>query len=561
MGNFFGKSIFKSFVAITMLAVFLIGVQPIQANSNSQSENAEATLKHETLFANLDYDGSVLDIFAVNTFFTNDNHIVDFGDYSEIINLTDASNASVDEDKIVFSNDASNSIFRYQGRLRSTSLPWNFNITYYLDDEEINPTELGGRSGSLAINIELAYDESAHDYFLDNFLLQIRVPLEMDKSFNITAKDAQILNVGNTATVAFTLLPKTSNVFTVKADVVDFTMGSIEVAAIKSVIPAVENIDEFQTGFGEMADGTRELIEGTETLKDGMVELSSGVNSLANGTSGLSRGLNTLNAGMGDFAAGLEEYRGGKEQIAAGARGFEDGLKQIATSLPQLNEGYQGIELGLDAMMANSEDVSALAMSLSQSEDPQVRMLAQAMLQKIGGISQLQNGLKNANDGLEATTTAIETMSSQFSIFSSGIEQSVDGIKEIESGFGEIKTGSSGLASGLNNLRRGMNDLDENVKNLPSDIEKLVEGQVALYEGIVTAKSEIEGLLGEDEKADPVSFVSPLKGRVQSVQFILRTPAISVEVIEETETTIEASITIWDRFINLFRDLANRFFS
>ena len=48
-----------------------------------------------------------------------------------------------------------------------------------------------------------------------------------------------------------------------------------------------------------------------------------------------------------------------------------------------------------------------------------------------------------------------------------------------------------------------------------------------------------------------VSFVSEKNTNVESVQFVIKTPAIEKEKVESVEEKTE-NLSIWQRFINLF---------
>jgi len=559
MFNFFRNTAFKTAVAFALSLVIILGLQPMTGELAAQNAGSQPSQKHETIFVNFDHSGNMIEMFAVNTFIKPGDSITDYGDFENIINLTNNSVPTITENRIVFEDLAGLRIFRYQATLGAVQLPWNFDISYYLDGEITNAHNLAGASGRLRIVIDSSYNPDAHPYFTENYMVQLRIPLQMDKAFSINAPDASVMYVGNTATVAFTLMPKSARQFSLEADVFDFAMDPIDIAAIKAVVPANEDIDEIESGFEEMAEGTQELIDGTEQLKQGMTELSDGLGELYEGAGGISRGMGGLAGGIDEFSNGLSDMENGLNDIAAGSGGFNQALSAMASAMPQLTGGYENIEDGLDAMLAQRDQLNALAQSLAQSQDPQVRMLAEAMIMKLSGLAELQGGMRKANQGLLAHAAGIGEISAGFETFNRGVEQSAQGAGKLNEGFADIKSAARRLSSAANSLRGGLGEVNENTVTLPEDVGKIVDGQKDLREGILLAKDEILQLTAGGEEAKTVSFVSPIMANAETVQFIMRTPAIEEPQIPEAEQIIEQTESIWDRLITLFRNIADRF--
>ena len=544
-------------VAFVLLLALILGWHPLTGVSAALGNGASQ--KHETIFVNLDHSGNISEMFAVNSFIRPGESAIDYGDYENIINLTNNSVPLINGDRIVFEDLGDMSIFRYQAALNKTQLPWSFDISYYLDGESTNAHKLAGESGRLRIVINAAYNPDAHPYFTDNFMVQIRIPLQMDKAISINAPDASVMFAGNTATVAYTLMPSSARQFSLEADVFDFTMDGIDIAAMKAVVPDIEGIEEIESGFEEMADGTQDLIDGTELLKQGMTELSDGIGELYEGVEGISRGIGGLAEGLNEFSDGLANMENGINDIAAGADGFNQALAATAFAMPQLTGGYESIESGMDAMLAQREQLNELAQSLAQSQDPQVRMLAEAMITKLAGLAELQGGLRNANEGLYAHAEGISEISARFEAFNQGVKQGADGAEKLNEGFSDMRSAANRLSSATQSLSKGAGELNENIVTLPEDVGKIVDGQKELREGVLLAKDEIRQFTADKEEAPAVSFVSQNRANAETVQFIMRTPAIETHEIPKAEEIIEQTVSIWNRLVNLFRKLADRF--
>ena len=553
----------KAIMALTFAFTFLIAIS-VQTSAGglvNQRENTESSQKHETIFANLNHDGSVSELIAVNAFVNPGGTIVDYGDYSTILNLTDESLPEIDGDRIFFVAVASEKVFRYQGTLEGRQLPWSFSISYYLNGSAVEAINLDGVTGRLRIEIDVRQNPDVHVYFTENFMLQVSVPLQMDKASAIEAPDATIMYAGNIATVAFAVMPQNDSVLYLEAYVQDFEMDGINVAAMKATVPENDMIDDLESGFADMADGTQELIDGTGEFVQGMVELNDGVSGIYDGASGIARGTRALSAGIDEYANGFSRFTSGINEIGAGAEGFNEGLSKMSAAMPQLVGGYKGIEGGINSLLVNKDQLNALAVNLAQNPDPQVRMLSEAMLMQLAALSELHGGLKSANEGLSAQAGALNKIAIQFAEFNQGMQKSVEGAKELERGLNEINTATGRISGGVQALRDGIGKLNENTQTLPQEVEKLKAGQQELRDGILQAKDEILEFTGESQEVDAVSFVSPLRANAQTVQFVLRTPPIEAVVEQGEEILAERAENIWDRFLNLFRHIADRLFS
>ena len=91
------KIIKKNIPLLLVITMLLTIITPVSA-ANTPLE------KEEVIYANLNADGTVKDIYAVNIFGNGD--ITDFGDYSsvEILNTTDK--ITQDGDKITFTSSS-----------------------------------------------------------------------------------------------------------------------------------------------------------------------------------------------------------------------------------------------------------------------------------------------------------------------------------------------------------------------------------------------------------------------------------------------------------------------
>ena len=128
-------------VVVILVLVLTVGITSTYAEKE----------KNETVYAVLNYDGSVNDIYVVNQLF---GEYVDYGEYTDVKNLSTDSTPTIDGDRIAFEETESQGGLYYQGTMIG-ELPMTFDIEYFIDGEQVAGENLGGESGHLKITIDL----------------------------------------------------------------------------------------------------------------------------------------------------------------------------------------------------------------------------------------------------------------------------------------------------------------------------------------------------------------------------------------------------------------------
>lgn len=160
--------------------------------------------------------------------------------------------------------------------------------------------------------------------------------------------------------------------------------------------------------------------------------------------------------------------------------------------------------------------------------------------------------LENLAGSMDTLKTAINTLTTQYAALDDGIGTYTDAVSQILAGYNKIYSGSASAAAGA--------------KDLYSGTVELVDGAAQLYDGTTEFQNETEDMDTEvDDKinetiddltgknVETVSFVSEKNTNVESVLFVMKTPAI--EIAEEEEETVvqEEDAGVIQKFLNLFR--------
>ena len=118
--------------------------------------------KEEVVYGILNPDGSVENIYVVNSF--EGGLITDYGNYSEVSNMTTSEKLIQNGDTIKIKTSADR--FYYQGTPEAQVLPWDIVIKYKLDEKEIAASKLAGKDGALVITVSTKKNKMQIPYFM-----------------------------------------------------------------------------------------------------------------------------------------------------------------------------------------------------------------------------------------------------------------------------------------------------------------------------------------------------------------------------------------------------------
>ena len=548
-----------SFVVVLSLFLF---------SSRSYAFADSSNTKEEIVYACLNASGNVDAVYVVNYFNISKNILEDYGDYSEVINLTTVDSLTL-ENGVINGTINSDTLY-YQGTLENAELPWSISLSYTLDGKTIQAEELAGQSGHLSISLQVRQESEDESSWRNNYALQISLSLDTTISKNISAPNATIANVGQNKQLSYILLPGGECNYEVEADIVDFEMDGVEINGI----PLSLSIDEPDTSaimdqLTSLQTGAVELDDGATTAQDGVNQLSSGINSL-------SSGLGSLHIGSSTFYSSCGSLSNNSSSIKTGLAQFEEGINTLNNSVSSSDaSGFEDISSGVNSLADGSSvylsaldqaiaSYEALLVNAGESSAPVIenciitlQSLRDNYTQIDSGISTISSGLSSGLSGqselLSNLQSAIITLTGSYSELKAGVEGYVNGADQlyssyssIHSGIAELQTGVSNLNSGANSLIDGFSELTDGTKTLreeTSNIDTKIEDQVSeLLEQYNNSDFEFE------------SFVSSRNTNVVGVQFVIKTESIQIEEVTQTIVEqVEENTSIWHRFLNLFR--------
>src|SRR5690625_4113838 len=312
-------------IIIGMLVFASFPLTTFSAEDTTDEKLGKYSTKDEVIYGKLDVHGKVNNMYVVNTFhMTEPGEIVDYGDYTNIRNLTDLSAIDqLSENEVHFQADEEE--FYYQGELTRQVLPWDISIHYLLDGKEIEADDLAGQTGTLEIQITTAQNEAVDPLFFENYLMQISVSFYLTIFSNIQAPKGTEANEVKNKLVTFSVMPDTEEELIITADVVDLEMDPINLSAIPANI-AIDNpdIDDMKDDMQELSDAIHEINSGVAELSDGISKLNDGTTELSSGSSEYSAGIHQLDQSSGELVDGSGEIRDALQQVSTAMQDGSD---------------------------------------------------------------------------------------------------------------------------------------------------------------------------------------------------------------------------------------------
>ena len=511
----------KLTVILSLALIVCLCLTSVPAGAASEAEfTAE-----EVIYARLGADGTPKEGYAVVALnVSSAGTVTHYGDYSAVVNLSDTTPIGYADNTVTM--DAEPGRWYYEGTLSTVELPWNIEISYFLDGEEISPDELGGKSGELEINIRTSKNEAVSGSFYDNYLLQFTITLDSALCENVVVTGGTAANAGSSKTVSLMVLPGSDGDVGLTADVHDFEMSGMTIAAVPyDVADSLGDMSELTDGLDQLVDAISQLNSGASQLSSGASQLQNGASQYGSGLTQLSEGSAQLTAASDQIAAALAQIGSMGEQAPEGGtvslsalaqlpsalRQLKAGLEQIGAGIDQLNEGYAAaytaLASAIEAIPAASvteEDIGALMAANPDSAALQSLIANYQAAQTVKGtweqvkaaFSAVQQNLPAFSKSITTVCESLETMASQIEAALTATGGSVDlgSLVQLMSGLEQLAANYAEFNEALKTYTGGVDTLAANWSGIQNGINSLTSGASSLAGGVGTLDEETQAI-------------------------------------------------------------------
>ena len=326
----------------------------------------------EAYYAMTDYYGNLTDGSVVKSYRTNGiATLTDYGDYDEIINLTDGTMPARNGGMTTFRLDEKTlpGTFYFEGKTTKPfqQLPWTISMSYTLNGVPTKAEDLAGQAGVVEIRLDIVPNERASEYARNNYTLEAMTIFNQDDILSLEAPGAQVQLIGNLRAVLFLGLPGEECHYTIRVGSEDFAFGGMTFLMVPATLSQLEEIAKLSERKDDLEDNYNKLSGSMDSLLDAMTAMTGSLNASANG-------LEQLNKARGIFSDG-------KGVIYSGT----DALREDLSNLADVLEPVEG-------------QIEALSKTISDSKAT-LRSMTNTVSDLKGDLKDVESALRDLEDG------------------------------------------------------------------------------------------------------------------------------------------------------------------
>ena len=309
----------------------------------------------EAYYAMTDYYGNLTDGSVVKSYRTNGiATLTDYGDYDEIINLTDGTVPARNGGKTTFRLDekALPGTFYFEGKTTKPfqQLPWTISMSYTLNGVPTKAEDLAGQAGVVEIRLDIVPNERASEYARNNYTLEAMAIFNQDDILSLEAPGAQVQLIGNLRAVLFLGLPGEECHYTIRVGSEDFAFGGMTFLMVPATLSQLEEIAKLSERKDDLEDNYNKLSGSIDSLLDAMTAMTGSLNASANG-------LEQLNKARGIFSDGKGVIYSGTDALREDLSNLADVLEPVEGQIETLSKMISDSKSVLNSMSNTSSDL------------------------------------------------------------------------------------------------------------------------------------------------------------------------------------------------------------
>lgn len=290
----------------------------------------------------------------------------------DVSSLTDIENIKGDEtfeqngDKVTW--EANGNPIYYQGTTNQEA-PVGVNVKYYMDDKEVEPDDIAGKSGKVKIRFEYTNTAKSGDVYTP-FVMATGLVLDGSNFSNVSVSNGKVVSDGDKFIVVGMGMPGLNesldidgldttfpDYFEITADTSDFELDmSVTVASANFLgtdsdkeLDIDDAIDEVDDLSGQYSSGMDALVEGIQEYTDGVGQVKDGAHQLDSGAASLQSGAKTLSTSVTDkLVPGVDQVASGAGQVSNGVSQVSDGAATLSSGASQLRKGVATAKTQVD---------------------------------------------------------------------------------------------------------------------------------------------------------------------------------------------------------------------
>ena len=355
----------------------------------------------ETMYVNLDYYGRVDKINVVKGVGLNgQTEFTDYGTYENVINMSNSIEPVLGDGMVTWQlpeDQRGRFYFKCAVDKGMMVLPWDFDVSYKLNGVPMDGDKLAGASGLIEINVKAEPNDNAGEYYRNNMMLMVAVPVDMSKCYSVEAEGSQPQNLGETTAVVFTALPGEDGDYTVRIGTDSFETIGVIMTMVPGTVEDLEHIkdlkeakDTWQDAGDELYDSLEQMAKSVENMRQGVNQVRQGMDSAESARQKWSNSKDSILAGNDQTLAALtsvsqqmdtmiphlqtakdcaEVVHSSMNDIVNTLGDMQDPLRKLQTRLKNIENSAGGISSDLPELQKTMESIIALDTQLQASQD------------------------------------------------------------------------------------------------------------------------------------------------------------------------------------------------
>ena len=365
----------------------------------------------EAYYALTDYYGNLTEGSVVKSYTVNGAaSLTDYGDYDEIVNLTDdrVPTSAAGGNVFSFDGDAPEH-FYFEGKTAQPfeDLPWTLSVRYTLNGVAAKAEDLAGKTGVVEIQIDAVPNENASEYAKRNYTLEAMAIFNQDDILSLEAPGAQVQLIGNLRAVLFLGLPGEECHYTIRVGSNAFTFGGMTFLMVPATLSQLQEIATLSQRKDDLEENYEKLSQGIDALLDSLGGISSGLYSAANGLDQLNAARETLSQNSGTLSWQADAVLGDLNALNSSLatlpghldRGkkllsdTEKDVKALNAALTEAREELESIQTEMKSLKADLARISA-ASSASASDLEALGRKADALREHLDKLSAILRAIE-----------------------------------------------------------------------------------------------------------------------------------------------------------------------
>lgn len=429
----------------------------------------------EAYYAMTDYYGNLTDGSVVKSYRTNGiATLTDYGDYDEIINLTDGTMPARNGGMTTFRLDekALPGTFYFEGKTTKPfqQLPWTISMSYTLNGVPTKAEDLAGQAGVVEIRLDIVPNERASEYARNNYTLEAMAIFNQDDILSLEAPGAQVQLIGNLRAVLFLGLPGEECHYTIRVGSEDFAFGGMTFLMVPATLSQLEEIAKLSERKDDLEDNYNKLSGSIDSLLDAMTAMTGSLNASANGLEQLNKARGIFSDGKGVIYSGtdalredlfnladvLEPVEGQIEALSKTISDSKSTLRSMTNTVSDLKGDLKDVESALRDLEDGTGDVRKVFSALGS-----LRKSLKALQEALGGTVKDTSGKldetidKNQNVGSTTVNQVKEAHSAYVEKDRKTFYQDLLELKETENA-GETAATAAAVIENLEQAKTGL---------------------------------------------------------------------------------------------------------